>query len=191
MLQPSVNSNSNYSPEMLNSVKNWQLFVPCDFEIWRMALKNIKVLFLCYFNLCTSFRGYRSMQIRVTVQKHSIRMIIFFFLSHVTLKFDGWPWKTTGHLFCATSSFVYNFTTIGEFILELQSGNIQIRVKIADRGPVRHWNLIDWKTKEYFLLLRALWVMSQPSVNSNSSYSPENFLRYFKLCASFRSHLSI
>ena len=24
------------------------------------------------------------------------------FLSRVTLKFDGWPWKTIGHLFYAT-----------------------------------------------------------------------------------------
>ena len=29
------------------------------------------------------------------------------FLSHVTLKFEGWPWKIIGHLFHATSSFVY------------------------------------------------------------------------------------
>ena len=43
----------------------------------------------------------------------------------MTLKFDAWPWKTIGHLFNATSSFVHHFVAIGEFKLELQSGNAQ------------------------------------------------------------------
>ena len=43
----------------------------------------------------------------------------------MTLKFDGWPSKTIGHLFYATSSFVQHFIAIGEFKLELQSGNAQ------------------------------------------------------------------
>ena len=47
------------------------------------------------------------------------------FFGRVTLKFDGWPWKTIGHLFYATSSFVQHFVAIGEFKLELQSGNAQ------------------------------------------------------------------
>ena len=46
-------------------------------------------------------------------------------LSRVTLKFDGWPWKTIGLLFYATSSFVPHFVAIVEFKLELQSGNAQ------------------------------------------------------------------
>ena len=45
----------------------------------------------------------------------------------MTLKFDRWPWKTIGHLFYATSSFVHHFVAIGEFKLELQSGNAQSR----------------------------------------------------------------
>ena len=47
------------------------------------------------------------------------------FSAHVTVKFDGLPWKTIGHLFYATSSFVHHFVAIGEFKLELQSGNAQ------------------------------------------------------------------
>ena len=46
-------------------------------------------------------------------------------LSRVTLKFDGWPWKTIGHLSFAVSSFVQHFIAIGEFKLELLSGNGQ------------------------------------------------------------------
>ena len=46
-------------------------------------------------------------------------------LSRVTLKFDGQPWKTIGHLSFAVSSFVQHFIAIGELKLELQSGNAQ------------------------------------------------------------------
>ena len=63
------------------------------------------------------------------------------FLSPVTLKFDGRPWKTIGHLFYITSSFVHHFKAIGEFKLELQSGNYQFGSKSAIFGPVWHWNL--------------------------------------------------
>ena len=39
----------------------------------------------------------------------------------VTLKFDGWPRKTTGHPFYATASFVHHFVPIRKFKLELKS----------------------------------------------------------------------
>ena len=45
------------------------------------------------------------------------------FSAPVTLKFDGWPKKTKGHLFYATLSFLHHFIAIGEYKLELQSGN--------------------------------------------------------------------
>ena len=48
------------------------------------------------------------------------------FLSHVTLKYNGLPWKTTGHLFYATSSFVHLFKAISGFKLELQSCDLEI-----------------------------------------------------------------
>ena len=43
------------------------------------------------------------------------------FSARVTLKFDGWPQKTIGHLFYATLSFLHHFVAISEFKLELQS----------------------------------------------------------------------
>ena len=49
----------------------------------------------------------------------------WWFFSRVTLKFDPWPWKTIGHLCYPTSSFVHHFVAIGEWKLELQSGNAQ------------------------------------------------------------------
>ena len=54
------------------------------------------------------------------------------FLSCVTLKFDGWHWKTIGHLFYATSSSVHHFKAICEYKLELQSRKRLIWVKIGD-----------------------------------------------------------
>ena len=57
------------------------------------------------------------------VRKRHIWVKIDDFFSRVTLQFDRWPWKTIGHLFYATSSFVYHFVVIGELKLELQSRN--------------------------------------------------------------------
>ena len=58
-----------------------------------------------------------------------IRVKIGDCLSPLTLKFDRWPRKTIGHFFYATSSFVHDFVAIGEFKLELQSGNAQFGSK--------------------------------------------------------------
>ena len=65
------------------------------------------------------------------------------FFSRVTLKLDLWPWKTIGHLFYATSSFAYHFVTIGEFKLELQSGNAQSGSNLTIFLAVWPWNLTD------------------------------------------------
>ena len=76
------------------------------------------------------------------------------FLSHVTLKFEGWPWKTVGHLFYATSSFVHHFIAICEFKLELQSGN----------GQIVFWPLWPWP------------LTSDLPWTSLLSITPENFM---------------
>ena len=65
------------------------------------------------------------------------------FFSRVTLKFDRWPWKIIGHLFYATSSFVHHFVAIGEFKLELQSGNAQFGSKSKIFLAAWPWNLTD------------------------------------------------
>ena len=80
---------------------------------------------LCYFKLCASFCSHWWIQTGVTVRKQPIWVKIDNFLSRMTLQFDVWPWKTIGHLFYATSGFVHHFVVIGEFKLELQSGNNQ------------------------------------------------------------------
>ena len=65
-------------------------------------------------------------------------MILF---SCVTLKFDVWPWKTIGYLFYATSSFVHHFVALGEFKLELQSGNAQFGSNSTIFTAIWPWNL--------------------------------------------------
>ena len=52
------------------------------------------------------------------------------YLSLVTLKFQGWPWKTIGHLFYVSSRFGHHFIAICEFELELQFEKSQFWVKI-------------------------------------------------------------
>ena len=136
-------SKLDYSPETPNLGQNRRFLEPCDLAIWRMTLKNNRVPFLCYFKLYASFHSHRWIQAGVTVRKRPIWVKIIDFFSHVTLKFDGWPWQTIGHLFYATSSFVQRFVAIGEFKLELQSGNAQSGSYSTIFRAVWPWNLTD------------------------------------------------
>ena len=82
-----------------------------------MTLENNRAPLLCYFKLYASFRSHRWIQAGVTVRKRPIWVKIDAFVSRVTLQFDVWHWKTTGHLFNATSSFVHHFVAIYVFKL--------------------------------------------------------------------------
>ena len=100
------------------------------FEIWWMTLQNNRAPLLCYFKLCASFRTHWWIQTGVPVRKRPIWIKINNFFSRVTFKLDGWPWKTIGHLFYDTLSFVDHFNAIGKFKLKLQSGNAQFGSKL-------------------------------------------------------------
>ena len=107
---------------------------------------------------------------------------IVIFSACVTVKFDGWPRKTIGHLFYTTSSFVYHFKSIGEFKLDLQSRNVQFGSKVVIFYPVWPWNLMDDLGKQYgtsYILHQALCIISKPSMTSNLSYSPETLKSEF------------
>ena len=131
-----------------------------------MTLKNNRAPFLYYIKLCASFQTCWWIQSAVTVQKRSIWVKIGDFLSCVTLKFDGWLWQKLGHLFYATSSFVNHFKAIGEFKLEWQSGNAQFHSKSTIFVPC------DLEISQMTL-------------------KKEPLLCYFKIWASFHSHLWI
>ena len=146
--QPSMNSNWSYSPETPNLGQIRQFLKPCDLKIWQMTLQNNTAPLLCYFKLCASFHTHWWIQIWVTVRKRSIRVKSDDCLSRVTYKFYGWSSKTIGHLFYATSSFVYHSVPIGEFKLELQSGNAQFGSNSTIFRAVRPWNLTDDLAKQ-------------------------------------------
>ena len=122
---------------------NHQFFSPCDLEIWWMTPKINRAPLLCYFKLFASFRSHWWIQTGVTVWKRPIWVKCYALKSRVTLKFDGWHWKTIGHLFYATSSFVHHFVAIGEFKLELESGNAQSGSNATLFRAVWPWNLMD------------------------------------------------
>ena len=161
-----MNSSWRYSLETPNLGPNRRFLEPCDLEIWQMTFKNNRAPLLCYFKLCASFRSHRWFQTWVTVRKRPIRVKFDDFYSRVTLQFELWPWKTIGHLFYSTSSFVHHFITIGVLKLELQSGNTQSGSNSTIFRAVWPWNLMDDLDKK--------------------NRAP--LLCYFKLCASFRSH---
>ena len=60
---------------------------------------------------------------KIYCPQSSIRVKIGQFLYRVTFKFDGWPWKTIGHLFYTTLSFVHHLKAICGFKRALQFGN--------------------------------------------------------------------
>ena len=130
-----------------------------------MTLKNNRTPLLCYFKLYASFRSHWCIQTGVTVRKWPIWVKINDFFYRVTLQFDVWPWKTIGHLFYSTSSFVHHFVAIGEFKLEIQSGKPNL-------GQIRR-----------FLELCDLEIWRMTLKNNRAPLQC-----YFKLCASFRSH---
>ena len=160
-----MNSNWSYSLETPKLGQIRRFLEPCGLEIWRMTWQNNRALLLCYFKLCASFHTHWWIQTWVTVRKRSIRVKIDDFFSRVTLKFYGWPSKTIWHLFHATSSFVDHFVPIGEFKLELQSGNAKL-------GQI--WRFLELCDLE-------IWRMTL-----KNNRAP--LLCYFKLCAPFRSH---
>ena len=87
------------------------------------------------------------------------------FFSHGTLKFYWWPRKIIAHLFYITSSFVHHLKPLGEFELQLLSGNAQFGSKSA---IFAQYDIeIQWMT-----------------LKNNR----DPLLCYIKFCASFQSH---
>ena len=93
--------------------------------------------------------------------------------------------KKIGRLFNATSSFVHHFVAMGEFKLELQSGNAQSGSNSTIFRAVWPQNLMDdlenqqgTSSKQH----QAICIISSSYVNSNLSYSPETVKLGCDLC---------
>ena len=70
------------------------------------------------------------------------------FLSRVTLKFDGWPWKTIGQLFYAKLSLVHYFKAIGVFKHKLvRKRSIQVKIGNFWFHATFKFDIWPWKTK--------------------------------------------
>ena len=95
------------------------------------------------------------------------------FFSRVTLQFDVWPWITIGHLSYPTSNFVHHFVAIGEFKLELQSGNAQFGSKttIFFSRVTLQFDVWPWKTIGHL------------------SYPTSSFVHHFKAIGEFKLEL--
>ena len=181
---------------LLKLAPNRIYFSQYDLENWGMTLKNNRALLLYYIKLCASFQIHQWIKTGVTVRKRSIQVKIDDFLSRVTLKFDGWPWKTIGHLFYATLSFVHNFKNIDKFKRKLQSGKALFGSKSAIFCPMQLW---IWQDRWPWITIggvrkRPIWVkidsfLSRVTLKFHIwPWRTIGHLCYFKLCASFRSH---
>ena len=130
-----------------------------------MTLENNRAPLLYFIKLCASFQNHGWIQTGVTVWKRSIRIKIGNFLSRVALKFDGWPWKTIGHLFCTTPSSVHHFKAMGVLKLELSPETLNLD-----------------QNRQFFVLCHLeIWRMTL-----KNNRAP--LLSCSKLCASFHSH---
>ena len=156
-------------------------FVLYDLDMWWITLKNQRASLPCYFKFCASFCSHWSycpetvnaigefeLELKSVNAQFGSKSAIF--LPRVTLKFDGWPRKTKGPLFCATASFVHRFVAICGVKPELQSGNAQTGAKFVltsvtltvdldlvtvdlDRWPWP-WLLLMVRTPEIFMMIR-------------------------------------
>ena len=111
------------------------------------------------------------------------------FRSKSTIFCPVWPWnlmddlkKPIGHLFYATSSFVHHFVAMGEFKLELQSGNTQFWANSTFFSCVTlKYDRLPWKTIKQH---QSLFIISSSLsfVYSNWRYNPETVKLGFDLC---------
>ena len=130
-----------------------------------VAAKNNRAPLLCYFKLCAAFRSHWWIQTGVTVQKRPIWVKIDNFFSRVTLKFDGWPWKTMG-------TSLNHYQAICIISSTYVHSNWSYSPETPNLGQIRR-----------FLEPCDLEIWRMPLKNNRAP-----LLCHFKLCAAFRSH---
>ena len=118
---------------------NRRLFSLCNFFLISFFMDDLEKQwgnsFILYQALCIISNSWVNSKL-----SHSPETLIsgqkLRFLSFMTLRFDGWPWKPREHI-------LHYFIAIGEFKLELQSENDRFGSKLALFCPVWSWNLTD------------------------------------------------
>ena len=110
-----------------NLTQNWiQIFGFLAHVTWKFDGRTRKTIGHLFYTKSSCVHHFKAIsEFKLELQsgnaKFESKLVIFFF--PVTSKFDRPPWKTIGHLFYATSSFVFHFIAICQFKMELQSGN--------------------------------------------------------------------
>ena len=154
---------------------NRRIFGQCDLEIW-MTSKNNKthLLYYMYVKLCASFEAIGEFKLEFQSRNAQFGSKLVIFLSRVTAKFDGWPWKTIGHLFYAISSFVHHLKAIGEFKLELESGKAQF-------GSNRRFSV----PRD-----REIWWMTFKTIG-HRFYATSSFVHHFIAICEFKTGVTV
>ena len=136
-----VNSNWGYSPKSSIGVKIGDFLSGVIFKFDGSPWKTIVHLFCTTLSYVHHFNAIGEFKLELQSGNAKFRSKSVIFLSRMTLKFDGWLWKITGHLFYTTSSFVHHFKAIGEFKLELQSGHAQFGSKYIMLSYIQEYNM--------------------------------------------------
>ena len=140
----------------------------CDLEIDAWPWKTTGHLFYNTSSFVHDFKTMGVFKLEFKSENAKFRSKWAIFLSRLTLKVDRWPLKTIGHLFYIASSFVHHFIAMGEFKLELQTGNAQFGSKSTIFEPC---DLEIWRM----------------TLKNNRTHLLSNI----KLCASFHHHVWI
>ena len=145
--------------------------------------------FLYYDKLGVSLQIHLWIQTGVTVQRCWIRIKIDdLCLSRVTLKPDRWPWKTTGHLVYATSSFFALFQSHWWIQTWVTVRKRSIRIKIGDflsrksngwlGKTIGHLFYADYRQFVVLCDLEIWWM----TFKNNRSYGLETAKLGFDIC---------
>ena len=156
-----------------NWVKFDNFFLPMtlQFDVW--PWKTIGHLFYATSSYAHHFVAIGEFKLELWSGHAQFESNSTIFFSRVTFKFDGWHWKTIGHIFYAISSFVCHFVAIGGFKLELQSVNTQFGSKsifLAVRVTLQ-FDVWPWK------------------ITRHTFYATSSFLNHFVAIGEFKLEL--
>ena len=150
------------------------------FQIWFF----ITILYILpLYNIVINKANLRDL-IAATGQVISNWIQIVNFSTRVTVKFDGWPRKTTGHFFYTTSSFVHHFKSIDKFKLDLL---LQALCSISYPLVNSNWSYSP-ETPNLGQIQRFLEPCDLEIWQMTLRNNRAPLLCYFKLCASFHTH---
>ena len=163
---------SKENPHSVRRQSKSEEFDSCDFSS-RMTLKfngwprkTIGHLFYTMSSFVYHFKSNGEFKLELQSANAHFGSKMAILLCHVTLKLDGWPWKTIGLLFYTTLSFVHHFKAIAEFKLELKYGNAYFGSKLSIIVPyeLEIWR-ITLKTTGHFFYAASSFVHYSIAIN--------------------------